>query len=44
MSLSAILFMSTTWTLVIGLSVFCLWRMMKSPSVVTSTSARQVRR
>ena len=30
MSLSAILFMSVTWSLIIGLSVFCLWRMMKS--------------
>ena len=32
MSSSAILFMSLTWSLVIGLSVFCLWRIMKSPN------------
>jgi hypothetical protein len=31
MSMSAVFFMAVTWSLVIGLSVFCLWRMMKSP-------------
>ncbi len=31
MTVSAILFMSITWSLVIGLSLFCLWRMMKGP-------------
>ena len=30
MSVSAILFMSVTWSLIIGFSVYCLWRMMRS--------------
>ena len=30
MSLTAILFMSVAWSVIIGFSVFCLWRMMKS--------------
>jgi hypothetical protein len=30
MSVSAILFMSVTWSLIIGFSVYCLWRMMRT--------------
>jgi hypothetical protein len=30
MSLSAILFMSVAWSLIIGFSVYCLWRIMKT--------------
>ena len=30
MSPSAILFMSLAWSLIIGFSAFCLWRMMKT--------------
>ncbi len=31
MSTSAILFMAVTWSLVIALNVFCLWRMLQNP-------------
>lgn len=31
MSVSAILFMSVTWTLVTALAAYCMWRILRTP-------------